>query len=94
MVQLVQGPANEVTRSEYSFARVFLFQDDRFGWADFRREQNFLVGVGLGVDHLGDHLGVEPEHFGRGLDAFGVAVAFGSIDGNFHYFSRGRFKHF
>jgi hypothetical protein len=89
---LKSNPAPLSVRRKNSFARLFFFQDNRFSRADFRRQQNFIVRVSLGVDDFGDHLSIESEDLRRGLDALGVAVAFGSIDGDFHSFSPGLFK--
>jgi hypothetical protein len=71
-------------RREDSFSGFFFFENDCFGRADLCRKQDLFVGVGFGVDHFGDHLGVELKDFGRRLHALGVAVAFGSIDRNLH----------
>lgn len=89
-------------RRENSFSRFFFLQDDRFGRADLRGKQDLFVGVRRWIDDFGDHFSIELKDFWRSLNAFGVAVALGSIDGDFHkpsfnsakVFSRIRFQVF
>src|SRR5207237_6782972 len=69
---------------KYFLARSFLFQTDRFSGADLRGEENFFIGVAVGVAHGCDKLLIQLKHFGRCLNAFGITFTLGSIDSDFH----------
>src|SRR3990172_3367969 len=76
-------PAASVGGKQF-FPGPLFFQGDRLRGADLGGQENFLVAVAPGVDHFGDHLGVELENFRRCLDALSVAFAFCPVDCDLH----------
>jgi hypothetical protein len=75
-----------VRRKDF-FPRAFFLQADRFGRAEFGGEENSLVAVALGVDHFGDHFGIQLEYLGADLQTLGVTLALRSVHRYFHFLS-------